>query len=320
MYTKTGHFDLQFARLFGQNSPWHLSGLSSNFFGNLVSIWRPLARAVSLPYFVLFLGGLVFCARFFKVYFLPLCAFIFLTILLTFYGTSMHFLSIYTVFMAFFVAALYHGVLIKYAKRIYWTKTIKIAGMALVFYLFIFAANNHILFFSSLHSNQSWLISASPSINRGVKQLDDYLEKVIKDGAVATDFDQYTHIKRGYPRLRQYLASRPNPTPQQIIIFDDNFGWFSKLWLFDRRAFYYNLPIVSMIDYMTKITPANGSKLRDLYFVKTTSFGAMEGEKFVNHNAEILEKVLKSNSFAPVEIKRRDGQVAYLVYHWLAVE
>ncbi|MEK7644006.1 MAG: glycosyltransferase family 39 protein [Patescibacteria group bacterium] len=312
MYRATGHFDLQISRLLGQNSPWHLAGASGSFFANLSAIFFSIGRSISFPYIFFVLAGIVWSVFLGRKYLLPMLCLLFLTIEYAFSGADGHFLAVYTPFVAFFTAVFWQE------ARVHWPRhdrLLKFAIGAMGLYLIFFATLTH-TFASSNIGRVGWghgLMSSA--VSYGMYELDSYLDNLLIQNKVDNRVDFYRDLKNKDTRLAKYLLpSSSPPSLSNVIVYDQNIDWFSRVWLFERRRFYHNLPIISTVEF-ARLPDSIKDGIKDAYFIRATEFANLDSAEFRNELFDSLEKYFAEKNIHPDLLRRRDGQVAFKIYH-----
>lgn len=313
MFKTTGHFDLQFSRLFGQDTPWRLAGVGGGIWDNFAGIWLVLGQTSSYLFLALSSAGIVFSLIFFKKHVFLLLCLVFSIIFLIFSGTAERFVVPSVVFFVLPIALLYDWL----SARIKWRYLffLKSSAALIVLYLLFFVVNTHLLFFTS-PITFGFISGSARSTNLGVSQLDAFLDTLIEREQIPSGFDTYFQLKLKDRKLKKFIPPSLSVTPAKLIVFDDNINWFSRVWLFERRAFYGGLPILSFTDYLSKFTDTNGSQLSDVYFVMATGDGAIKAENSRNDNAAKMKKFFIDQEVNPELIHRRDGRIAFEIYHW----
>jgi len=140
MFKTRGHFDMQFAALFGQSAAdWPIieRQINGNFLSNLISIFKTLSDSFSLPAFAAFIAAAIFLLYEgirFKIgaHWVILLNLLFLTAIFVFIGSADRYLALYAPFFA--IAAAYS------ADRIlnYFKKLEPVATRAPIFkYIFL---------------------------------------------------------------------------------------------------------------------------------------------------------------------------------------
>lgn len=312
MYRATGHFDLQISRLLGQDSPWHLSGATGSFFANLANIFFFIGRSASFPYLGLFLGGVIWSFFRAKKYILPLLCLLFLTLEYAYSGADGHFLTVYALFTALFMAIFLEECRSSLPRFDQWGK---FALGALGLYLIFFAVETHSLARPGV-GRVGWghgLMSSA--VSYGMYELDVYLDKLVVENKIDNRVDFYRDLKNKDTRLAKYLLPPTvRPSLATVIVYDQNIDWFSRVWLFERRRLYHNLPIISAVEF-AGLPEAIKGEIKDSYFIRATEFANLDSAEFRNELFLQFEKYFQEKNIHPDLLKRRDGEVAYRVYH-----
>lgn len=310
MYKTTGHFDLQFSRLLGQKSPWHLAGATGNYGANFISIFLTLGIALSYPYFIFMMGGLIIALKEIKKYFILIITLVFLTLQFVFGDPGQNYLSLYTPFGAVLVAIILNYFHDRFKKN----KIRKFIVVSFFIYCLLLSLNT--IFSISGSSIIGWTRSSATNSNSsGVYQLDDYLSHMISNERITSRFDVYRLLKPKSSALRKFMLDDEqfNKPLEQVIVYDQNINWFSRLWLFERRRFYYNLPFFSSDEFLT-FAPEIIKGIKVIYFIKATNFGALDGEKYWTKTSDVIEKGFFEKQIKPKEIFGITGDVVYKVY------
>ncbi len=317
MYQATGHFSLQFVRLFHQSSPWHLSAVSAPTLARFGDLFLELGHLISWPYlalFVLALGYTLWWKR--RLTFLLSLVLLF-TVQQFFIGQYGYILSLYAIFAAPLIA-LASVDLAKRLGAVYGKKaeiSLQVGKVILLVYLAFFVINSHVL---AVHYGRiGWTYSEASSQNYGVAQLDAYLDALAARDKNLTPLDLYGEIKVKDDRTVPYLLK----TNQQklaeslahsnIIIFDDRISWFSRVWLFERRRFYQNLPYISIAEnnLLKQLT------LNSFYFIKAEAGAPLDSITKKSRLAPEMEEKLDKLGIVPDLIYRDDGVLAFKVYY-----
>ena len=163
--------------------------------------------------------------------------------------------------------------------------------------------------------------------NFGFNEVDAYLEDYLTDK---------TSSVFGSP-LHQFIADLQNTAIKKaeekgyekyplVIIYDKDFNFLSRLWIFQRRLIYYGWPVISD-KAMYDITGGKWDEYyreqgveHFLYFtgVEGADFGVAElyvPYKMKSENTE-FEKYLLEKGIEPEYIKNRNGQEAFKVYEF----
>jgi hypothetical protein len=313
MQQATGHFALQLARLFNQpSSPWHLTGASTSpLQGAFQSVFN-LGQLFSWPTLLVSIGAVayVFAKRTERwLLGLPL---IFLLLEDATIGSK----DLWSIFLAPVIAVAAYDIYQK-IKSTPWQKYTAITTAVLYCtYLTFFLANSHV--FVKHIGSIGWLHSSVTSDNFGVLQLDAYLNKLVSGHPELTRLDPYGDIKIKQSNLHTYLLQttaedlEKSVTHANIIIFDNHIDWFSRVWLFERRRFYNNLPVFSISEnnLLQQLT------YDSFYFIKAESGAPLETVTAANDLlAGAMEEKVTKLGIVPDLIYRDDGKLAFKIYH-----
>lgn len=308
MYYETGHFSLQFARLLGQGNPWALSGVrTTDFFGGAKDLFLNIALLMSWPYAALFLFAVLFALyQRERRMLLHLLGLLFLTIQQMFIGQGGYVLALYSVFAAPFVAWL--------CMENY-SRIPRGAGVLAAIYLAVFVLNSHTLIRHA--GTVGWAHSSVTSDNVGMAQLDKRLDEMLSGNRDVGLYDIFWDVKSRDPRLHKYLTRgttediRAMQKSASVVLFDGNISWFSRVWLFDRRRFYDNAPLISLNEQHLLSQVA----IDDLYFIRVTEYGPLDPTPYQTSKGDEMEAYFERLGLEPALIYRDDGQVAFRVYH-----
>lgn len=304
MERDTGHFSLQFARLFGQTSPWQFGGVTTDYAAAAAALIKQLGEIMSWPYFAAWMISIAYVVWKKRPVTLPLGGLAFLAMQQWLIGQVGYVLAPFAIFAAAITGAAFAELPQTFLRP---------ATVAFAAYLFIFAVNSHTL---ARHAGPvGWLRSAATSDNYGVYQLDRYLTTLLGD----QDFgkhDIFWYVKVRHPGLRKYLANISKEALEEqrkhaaVILYDGNISWFSRVWLFERRRFYNNVPMIStneqhLLDQLT---------VADFYLIVATDKAPLDAEVNRNDTATLLARQIFRDA-EPVVIARDDGEVAFKVYH-----
>lgn len=317
MYQTTGHFSLQFVRLFHQSSPWHLSGVNSVTVGGLGELFISLGHLISWPLLVLFIAALAYTVWWKRrlTFFMSLV--LFFTIQQFFIGRDGYMLSMYAIFIAPILGLAFIDV--KNRLEILFNKKAQIIanGIALVvaIYLGIFVVNSHLM---PVHYGViGWAHSSSVSQNYGAAQLDRYLDDIVAKDHAITRLDPFGDIKIKDSNTAPFLlrVSQEKLTESvhnsNIIIFDERISWFSRVWLFERRRFYQNIAVfsVSETSILKQLT------INSFYFIKAEEGAPIDSVTKNSSLASLMEEEVLKRGIKPDYIYRDDGKLAFKVYY-----
>jgi len=241
MFSARGHFDMQFASLFGQsNEDWtlierapgfsfqRLTGDSLNVLKSVYSPFSLLLFIFALPFFIWRRGNQH------KFFILASVAFALLGVAIL--GPTNRYLSIISVYLA-----LITGFSLALLLELLSGKKIR---KALVFLLFLilsvdllYTVNNNILPVSlseklELSSRASWI---------GYSRLDRYFQDGFRDQC--SDFSLAKgSIEAGI--IENFNRKNCQINNQTVVVYDDKIDWFEAIWIFDKLRFYQSLPII----------------------------------------------------------------------------
>lgn len=311
MYGATGHFDLQFSRLFGITAPWTYPGVT----GYLLPphhVFIALGQFMGYPYVVIALGALAYtCVK--KKELLIVCsAIIWLTVEFCLIGTSSWYLSMFAPFFA--ISLGYAAAHISSKRYIGFSAAI---SSALLLYGAFLVVNSNMLV-KTVGSHVGWITSLAVGKNVGVYQLDKYLDQLIDENDIFDIRDGYAVLKKKKGSLAKYGTSErakalPPALFEHMIIYDENINWFTELWPLLRRRFYHNLPILSSKEYLQY---ADSIIIKDVYFIKATDMAYTEGASIWSDVPAKIEGLLKDKDASFDSIHRLDGQEVFRIYHF----
>ncbi|MFY9492970.1 MAG: glycosyltransferase family 39 protein [Minisyncoccia bacterium] len=295
-YKTFGHFDLQFAYLLNQKTPWPVESFGGKTQDPFSQIGENLTSVFSWPFLAISLAGLVLTLwrkELRKQLSLVLISFLSITLLLTQTGSAIRFVSLYIIPFAFLIAT---------AFLFFWHKKPRLTAVVCA----VFIAYE--LFFTAK------TIFLNPP-DYGVAKLDKYLDLVFMGGrSAAIPTHPNPHLDRV---IQKYAAETPVKLTQPTgIIYDDDLATGPMLWLFSRRQYYHAIPIMksSQFQEMTENKTIGQLKNFDLYFVKAEAASPLNPIRATDY-AEQVENMIKANNQKPaVVITTRDDQLAFEVY------
>lgn len=297
LYGLLGHFDLQFAYLFGQNTPeWlGIGGKNQEPFRNILS---NTSIIYSIPFLILSAAGLAISAAkksLGKVRWFPVIMFVFIMAMLVTVGSAIRFISFLIIPATLFIviATMSLG---QYLKK---------PAVAIVL---------AILFLSS----ESYFTINSVFLNRadyGILKLDNYFDLEFGEARPAG------LLKHPNPNLtkiiKRYAENRPATLPQIGIVYDDQISTPARLWLFGRRQYYHGIPIMPASVFLDKLKYNNSDNesLRgfEIYLVKAgpaTTVSKISDPEYLKSLNEFFAKLPASSKF---EIKNTAGILAFEV-------
>lgn len=321
LYQAVGHFDLQLAYLFGQETPeWtmlagKIQSPFSDLWRNLVFQQRDTGTGLAWPvgYYgilavIVVIAGLIHSGLIFKqkrsggILFFWLY-FIFLTLLLVKIGSAHRFLVLYGPAFAVFT-----GLLASYLWD--WRKdgmrfpVFKIAVMAFFIWEMIHAVNVNFI--------------SMPDY--GMAKLDHYFEEEFagKRSAVIPESDN--------PHLNGVIhefASRKSKIGDQrfwLIVYNDNVALPTLEWIFYRRFFYHNVPAL-FVENFAKVINERGLEYFDgfqIYFVQSTDQTLLNSFKADKKAGEEFERYLQNHGLQPAKvIEGSDNRAMFRVYKFV---
>ena len=336
MFKTRGHFDMQFAALFGQSAAdWPIieRQINGNFLSNLISIFKTLSDSFSLPAFAAFIAAAIFLLYEgirFKIgaHWVILLNLLFLTAIFVFIGSADRYLALYAPFFA--IAAAYS------ADRIlnYFKKLEPVATRAPIFKyiflagVFVFTAYQLIFAVNTNHLHKPFGksgITYSPIRieNVGFKQLDEYLDSLLKETKADpwAMYPEFNKLPKMVERSKKLNSDSSLKSFSSLILYDLNMDWFGRTWVFEKRRLASNYLFFSF-DELALISSVNknyfkeadaGSAYIILSAAKNQSDSPMS-ESF-SDKAGHTENYLKSQNITPIQIIRNPaGEEAFLVY------
>lgn len=329
MFKTRGHFDMQFAALFGQSAAdWPIiqRQAGENLLGRVASIFQVLAASFSLPAFLAFIAAAIFLlyerVRFkIGAHLFILLNLLFLTVLFAFIGVADRYLALYSPFFA--IAAAYSADRIfNYFQKVPFYKFAAIVG------LFIFAAYQLIFTVNTNHLYKAFGksgIAYSPMRveNAGFKQLDEYLDSLLK-GTKADPWAMYPEFNK-LPKMVE-RSKKLNSDPalksfSSLMLYDLSTDWFGRMWVFEKRRLEGNYLFFSF-DELALISSVNKNYFKEAdagsaYVILSAAKNPNDSpvsESF-SDKAGHAENYLKSQNITPIQIIRNPaGEEAFYVY------
>ena len=336
MFKTRGHFDMQFAALFGQSAAdWPIieRQINGNFLSNPISIFKTLSDSFSLPAFAAFIAATIFLLYegiIFKIgaHSVILLNLLFLTAIFVFIGSADRYLALYAPFFA--IAAAYS------ADRIlnYFKKLEPVATRAPIFkyiflvgvfvftaYQLIFAVNTNHLYKPFGKSG----IAYSPIRieNAGFKQLDEYLDSLLK-GTKADPWAMYPDFNRipdMVDRANKILEEADLKPFSSLIVYDENINWFGRIWTIEKRRLLKNYLLFTFDELRTQ-TQLNKSIFKDvgassayIILIAEKTADVVTPDTSFSNKATQVENYLKNEGVNPIKtIKNPAGEEAFYVY------
>ncbi len=302
LYKSTGHFDLQFAYLFGQETPeWtELAGKEQSPFSEIHINFR---KSYGLGLFILALFGALDSARRYRSGEKGMALFwlypAFLVILLLKIGSASRFLAMFSPAMAFLAAL---GL-----WRIWTLPVSKYIGYILKFFVILFLIFE---FNASIGRN----ITDFPSY--GIAGLDDYFSEEFGgiESAVIPESDN-RHLNNLIHSFAKEKTAKPRA--KVLIIYDDNVSLPTLEWIFYRRFFYHSIPALFVENFQRTLASAGQDYFKGfkIYYVQSTGntlLNPFKAEKTVG--AEFEKVVLANGVKLDRSIAGTDGKEMFRVY------
>jgi len=327
MFSALGHFDLEFSAVFNQNNPWQFDrNLNHNYLTSLWGTVKSMANTMSWPLISLSIISIIYSIIKAKNK-LILILLLFLTLQFVIISPTERYMPLYAPFLSIVLAVFLYD-LYKLIKSKYLIITSKCCLFLLLIYLAFFSFNNQI-FAKKIETYTGWLSSPLKSNNYGNSQLDQYLNQLVKNkyitnkiGAGLIDSTQLQNMRQKQKRLQKYSQIQPNTKNLEefkaIIVTDQNINWFSKVWLFEKRIFYQNIPLINPTNLYSFYQ--QGVDIEEFYFIKATEYAKLKSSKYISDNmSDKYESVFKAKDIKPeTTIYRLDGQPAFKIYHYQA--
>lgn len=302
LYQAVGHFDLQFAYLFGQNTPeWQSSlGKVQEPFSNLL---ENLSLMYSIPFLLLAIAGIGYAISRAKT---PSIIFwllniLFITLMLVAVGSAFRFIVLYSapavILIAFLVSDLYFKLRKPDTQLLF-----KILTIGFLAYESWFTIDGIFLTFP----------------DQGVAKLDSYLEKAIgKERSKLPPQAINPHLDK----IIKNFGKRIPPADQSlIIIYDENISLSAKLWPLTRRLYYHGILILTAGQFKSQLRDRGWDTFKDsrIYFVRATENTSLN-TFFNTPDAAELERFLQeAQGLSPeIIIRGEDDLPMFYVYKFL---
>src|SRR3989344_5468945 len=230
LYKTVGHFDLQFAYLFHQNTPeWQVSlGKSQEPFSLFI---QNLLAMYSIPFLMMIVGGAGTVAWWWKQQFKfgiwTIVAIAMVTFLLVFIGAAFRFLSLYII-PAIVLAVMAIG----YCVQHYGSSRESRRIMGILLALFF----GYEIFFTT-----QGVFVEFPRF--GVVEVDEYLNRELGvERSIAMPQFNNPHLNA---MAQSYYQKLPAGNRAILLVFDENLSLTTRLWLFMRRTYYHGISAVT---------------------------------------------------------------------------
>ena len=323
LFQRTGHFDLQFAALLGQQVPeWQtlIFKTGGTWFDTLREIGPGLLNAFSPVLLTLLLVSAVFAIqqtirKKSSAFVLPLLSLIVYLGFLLVIKPLPRFVAMLTPFAvvlaaATLVAAWQHA---EGLKR----KLVGGSVVAVLVYELFITINTHLTVISYGLPNLAFSMVRPFSADFGINALDRYLTAEFRNTmSVATpqtgvgNIDRYIQERA---KRRRVTAGSSAPT---LLVYDPRLHEVATLWLFDRRFIYDGVPTAYADDF-TKIIAERGNQYfsgYNIYFISVTPETLWRREIITDTKAISLEQSLQQQGLAPEVITNRLGVPMFRVF------
>ena len=250
LYGLLGHFDLQFAYLFGQSTPeWHgIGGKNQEPFSNILT---NLQLIYSIPFMALSLGGIILAfakKSLGKIRWFVILNTIFILGLLTAVGSAIRFIS-YLIIPAIILITLTITLTGEYLGK---SKAAISLAVLFLAYEAYFSVN---------------LLFQNPA-DYGILKLDTYLDTSIgNERPKELVASRNTNLNMV---ISKYAKDVPTAFRKVGIIYDDRISNPARLWLFSRRQLYHGIPVMPASEFfeIAKSSGAKSLKGFQIFFVK----------------------------------------------------
>ncbi|OGF62290.1 hypothetical protein A2926_04345 [Candidatus Giovannonibacteria bacterium RIFCSPLOWO2_01_FULL_44_40] len=293
-YSAFGHFDLQFATLLRQKTPFWQgeSGKTQEPFSNILENALAIYSTPLLVAIVFGAAVSVFVQN--RQNRLLLLFLLFQTLMFLPMGSAIRFISLYIISGVFAATLGFKWIWEKFGSKF---------AFPAVFLVFVFELmlTLNLAFFNAP--------------DYGVVQLDKYFDLVLGEGrSAATPTHPNQHLDK---IIKQYAAYFPETLPPTGIIYDENIDSGAKLWLFSRRQFYRGIPIMPAADFEEKLKNGKGAMFEgyELYFVKAGPGAPLIPARPMPYAGEVENLLLDYGKTKPdFTAKSGDGEPAFNVY------
>ncbi len=321
MYKTRGHFDVQFADLFGQgNADWPVLGNRiDGFHINLIEPMKSLGQGMSWPYFsgavISFLAVIVLAWRKQqKLLWLLLLPAALMFLFLVYVGGAERLLGVLSPFAALiFAIAIFQ--LWKYRL------TALTAGLLFVYCLIYIFNTNHAV---AAPANR-FLVSTLRKENLGFNQLDQRLSHLLRQKRApeaqkgVTNWIWYRQMKTEAIDFSELHDQSKQPWPY-LFVYDVNMYWFPLAWVFDRWRFYDRFFIAGTDEFAAIVSAPNTRAVFDKYLTKDGMIFIKAGENTKLKRGEEMSQtkyVLKhftDQNIQPEVIRDDKGREAFYIY------
>lgn len=305
LYRSVGHFDLQFSYLFHQVTPeWQASlGKTQDPFSDIMV---NLIAMYSIPFLLSVLAG--FILGVWKLFLdrkkenqagivLSVSAVIAITLMLMGVGSAYRFIALYAPFFVILSA-----IFLLWLKDYFKGRNIFIPILIVfILYELFFTIDGIFLTFPDF----------------GVVKLDQYFDRVFDGQRPAIPpSSSNPHLEK---IIQDNLSNYPKSAAPSMLIYDENMGLSSHLWVFTRRIYYHGVPAVTTGQFKALLRSNGAATLKGykIYFVKASQYTSIN-PYFSTPDAADLEIFLKENlGIKPaLEITGYDNLPMFEVYEF----
>ncbi len=323
MYKARGHFDLQFARLLGQDlSDWPTIAnnlAERNYVASAIEFWKVLFFGYSAPlFFATIVSGIwlvIDAIRKRSNAYVPLAiAFACLWLGLTIVGPEPRFVSIVVPWMALVLgigaSAAYDAI----GSQKIWRVAGGISIGAILSYELFFAINTNLL--------------KQPVGEKG-KQYSSYRQRVMGFGELETYLDATYNLsslpRRSVHSLDDLRINQDTLSGRDIFIYDSGVKWFSTLWYFSRWAIYRDVSFISVTDLAAGlgtvpkdwITFFDEKGVRNVHYIAgihTIVSESGKGNEINDRSTQLLRQIFTENGATEHLITNKNNQTVFGIY------
>jgi len=318
MFSTRGHFDMQFAALFGQgNTDWPLiqRALNFNFKGLLINNFNALKSVYSPISLLLFIFALSFFVwqRNNQHKFFLIISVIFVLIGVTILGSGDRYLSVISIYLAL-IAGFFLNALLKLFNH---QRVFKFLLPLLFLFLsvdLLYTVNNNILPISiskklELPTRASWV---------GYNRLDKYFQDEFENQC-----SNHTLARGPFEKniIQKFIRGEEcdSINNQSFIIYDDKINWFETIWIFDRLRIYQGIPTIhaeALGKMISEKSPTIDfiNKFSEFYFVSLEDLSIVD--KYSSGDFDFFENQILSQipDIQPEIIKGYDDSISFRIY------
>lgn len=305
LYQTVGHFDMQLAAIFNQDTPaWPIINRSIQFSPS--SVASNISQSLGWFYASLSLLALLFgiwraIRHKDRRFFILSLALLLLIFQFSLIGSASRFLSLLTPWTALLMALALVTILQNYTRSNKTSRIITLIIIVIVTYQLGVAVNSHILIQPVLA--QSFVYRPIQTADYGLRQLDRQVTSLIDDHNLKNSY--YDESKRSI-----------------VIILDSNVNYFPRIWYFMRWVTYEAVPLVSTEEFEV-LTADLGwdyfaqQNFYDFYFIKAEPGTYLVPDNIRYPQTQSLEQRLQSLNISPIKvIYNHRGQPAFSIYRF----